>query len=166
MSGLRWYLLKHNNCANNQFHLTIAHQADTDFAEIRECLQDYETYIQYSNCLPSPGTYEIKIFSEEDPYAESQHKDAFTSVSGIDEVETAQNLELLKKQNFTQYIWIVLEKTNCVSDNHFQLAEKSVKTFESVKACLLDFRATSTYDKFNISRNWSLFFEAINADQR
>lgn len=164
MSGFRWYLLKHN-CRDKQFHFTIVYKANTKFAKISECIKDYLTHVQFGYCSASSGTYEVKIFSEEDPYADSQHKNGLIPVNGIDEVETAQNLELQKVQNFIEYIWILLEKRNCASDDQFHLMEKSVKAFTSVDACLLDFRATSTYDRFNVSRDWCLYFEVINFGQ-
>lgn len=163
MSGLRlcWHLFKHDNCHNGQIHFATVNKAKTLFAEIFDCVKDYVNYIQDGDCFASSGTYEVRIFSEEDPYMDSQQYDGFISVNGIDEVETAQNHQLQNKQNFVNYIWVVLEKTNCGSDNHFQIMERSVNTFASVKDCLLDFRVVSTYDKFNISRDWYLHFEVI-----
>ena len=111
-------------------------------------------------------SYEFLVFSDEDTHVKDyQGLEVSNSCCLVDEVEITTERNNKQPREHLSYKWVIFEKATCDYDEHFLQVESSKEHFETVEDCLWSFRMDTTYEKFDISREWRLYIQAVKSRQ-
>ena len=164
---MRWAIVRHESCEDSVPHHKFLHQATKPQTSIPACYADLTSFRARNQPEFGPS-FAVKIFCQ-DPFVDaemgrkSSHSCRTQSTPIVDEVQQSEMENFVKEP--IGYIWVVYEPAKCEEDTqHKVIKEESKKIFNDYYECVLDFRANSEFDKFDISRDWECYIEAVRTD--